>query len=67
MKTKYLIMVSLILAVLTIGAASASDDIGLDDVSASDKSVEIDENASTEDNRIVLVDGDNPSPYPVDE
>ena len=67
MKTKYLIMVSLILAVLTIGAASASDDIGLGDVSASDESVEVDEIASPEDDGGVLADGDDPSPDPVDE
>ena len=60
MKTKYLIMVSLILAVLTIGAASASDDIGLDDVSASDESVEGDDIASTEDDGGVMADGGDP-------
>ena len=60
-------MVGLMLAVLTIGAASASDDAGLDDVSANDESVEVDEIASSEDDGGVLADDGDPSPEPEDE
>ena len=44
MKVKYLVIVSLILAILTIGAVSASDDVAIDDeLAVSDEGVEIDD------------------------
>ena len=43
MKMKYLIIVGLILAILTMGAVSASEDVALDDISANDEGVDIEE------------------------
>ena len=43
MKGEYILIVSLILAILTIGAVSASEDIALENVTASDEGVSIDE------------------------
>ena len=43
MKGEYLIIVSLILAILTIGAVSASEDIALENVTATDDGASIDE------------------------
>lgn len=43
MKRKYIIIVGLILAIMTIGAVSASEDVASDDISASDEGADIEE------------------------
>ena len=64
MNAKYFIIVSLMLAIITVGAVSASDDIMSDNNQASedvivDSIAEVDDSSQTEDDTILTEDNDD--------